>query len=227
MSGTLKLNNIQLGDSVTDSNNFSLVNNQDGSITLARGNIGATTQDVLKIDADGKVVAPQGAKSVDSDVMRILHIPAKIASGTFIDFSPADGSGIPSWAKEITILLAGVSTNGTSTVEVRFGTASGIETNGYLGSMQTGTSAIAHGTGFRDTASARAAASTEVSVFSFAYLTANVWVGTIKFSAIDTAGVHSGTGQKSMAGVLDRIRITTVNGTDTFDAGSISIIVKG
>jgi hypothetical protein len=34
-------------------------------------------------------------------------------------------------------------------------------------------------------------------------------------------------GLKSLSGVLDRIRITTVNGTDTFDAGSINIMYEG
>ena len=29
-----------------------------------------------------------------------------------------------------------------------------------------------------------------------------------------------------VAGVLDRIRLTTVNGTDTFDAGSINILYE-
>jgi hypothetical protein len=34
-------------------------------------------------------------------------------------------------------------------------------------------------------------------------------------------------GSKTLAGTLDRIRITTVNGTDTFDAGQINILYEG
>ena len=33
-------------------------------------------------------------------------------------------------------------------------------------------------------------------------------------------------GQKALSDVLDRVRITTVNGTDTFDAGSINILYE-
>ena len=36
-----------------------------------------------------------------------------------------------------------------------------------------------------------------------------------------------GAGLKTLSGTLDRIRITTVNGTDTFDAGSINIMYEG
>jgi hypothetical protein len=31
----------------------------------------------------------------------------------------------------------------------------------------------------------------------------------------------------ALSGTLDRVRITTVNGTDTFDAGSINILYEG
>jgi hypothetical protein len=34
-------------------------------------------------------------------------------------------------------------------------------------------------------------------------------------------------GHVSLSGALDRIRLTTVNGTDTFDAGSVNIIYEG
>jgi hypothetical protein len=35
------------------------------------------------------------------------------------------------------------------------------------------------------------------------------------------------TGNVILSGTLDRVRITTVNGTDTFDAGSINILYEG
>jgi hypothetical protein len=40
-------------------------------------------------------------------------------------------------------------------------------------------------------------------------------------------GVTIGTGSLALGGTLDRVRITTVNGTDTFDAGSINIMYEG
>jgi hypothetical protein len=35
-----------------------------------------------------------------------------------------------------------------------------------------------------------------------------------------SANVLSAAGAETLSGALDRVRITTVNGTDTFDAGS-------
>ena len=48
-------NSIQLGDSATATQNFVLQTNVDGTAKLSRGNVGATTQDVLTVDAAGKV----------------------------------------------------------------------------------------------------------------------------------------------------------------------------
>lgn len=53
MAGILKAGAVQLGDSATATQNFTLRTNIDGTATLARGNVGATTQDILTIDAAG------------------------------------------------------------------------------------------------------------------------------------------------------------------------------
>jgi hypothetical protein len=58
-------------------------------------------------------------------------------------------------------------------------------------------------------------------------LTGNTWTETGSVS--NTTGgdfMFFSSGAKTLAGVLDRIRITTVNGTDTFDAGTINIIYE-
>lgn len=53
----LKSNSVQIGQSVTATNNFTLSvpASPDGTIKLARGNSGATTADVLTVDASGNV----------------------------------------------------------------------------------------------------------------------------------------------------------------------------
>lgn len=54
---TVKTTNAQLGLSVTPANNFTLTAEADnGTMKLARGNAGATTQDILTVDADGRIV---------------------------------------------------------------------------------------------------------------------------------------------------------------------------
>ena len=57
----------QLGLSSTPANNFVLdASANNGTMKLARGNAGATTQDVMTIDANGKVAFPQGKSAWNS-----------------------------------------------------------------------------------------------------------------------------------------------------------------
>jgi hypothetical protein len=58
-------------------------------------------------------------------------------------------------------------------------------------------------------------------------LNANVWVCSIAINrSQDVAQAIVGSGSVALSGTLDRVRITTVNGTDTFDAGSINILYE-
>lgn len=60
MAGLTK-SQIQLGDSATATQNFTLTSGAvDGTMKLARGNFGATTQDILTVDASGLAAFPQG-----------------------------------------------------------------------------------------------------------------------------------------------------------------------
>ena len=58
-------------------------------------------------------------------------------------------------------------------------------------------------------------------VSGFSYLGS----GTLNTIA-STNNAYINAGTITLGGVLDRIRITTVNGTDTFDAGSINILYE-
>lgn len=55
MAGQLKVNQLQLGDSTTPTQNFVLQTNVDGTAKLARGNAGGTTQDIITVDAAGYI----------------------------------------------------------------------------------------------------------------------------------------------------------------------------
>jgi hypothetical protein len=63
MAGTVKVNAVQLGDDATATKNLVIRSNVDGSFTLARGNLGATTQDIMTVDSAGKVLFPSGAQT--------------------------------------------------------------------------------------------------------------------------------------------------------------------
>lgn len=144
-------------------------------------------------------------------------------SGTSIDFT-----GIPSWAKRITVMFNGVSTNGTSNTMIRLGTVSGIESTGYAGSSSqngAGNAAYNFTTGIGIAQGAPGVALNGLAVI--ASLGANVWGISYNLGRSDTAEMILGGFSKTLSGTLDRIRITTVNGTDTFDAGTINILIEG
>jgi len=144
-------------------------------------------------------------------------------SGTSIDFT-----AIPSWVKRITIIFAGVSTNGTSMPLIQLGDAGGVETDGYVGGSctieGTDTTTIADSTaGLLIKFAAAASVMSGSAVFTL--INGNNWVGT---SIIGVAGGYTRFSQtnKTLTATLDRVRITTVNGTDEFDLGLINILYE-
>jgi len=146
-------------------------------------------------------------------------------SGTSIDFT-----GIPSWAKRITVMYNGVGTNGTSKVLVQIGDSGGIETSGYLGSVAFADSnevATNLSSGFITDNSTNAAgvrhgviiiSQVDAAAFSYACF-GNI--GRSDLAAVSVVG-----GSKALSAVLDRVRITTVGGTETFDAGTINVLYE-
>ena len=146
-------------------------------------------------------------------------------SGTSIDFT-----GIPSWVKRITVMFSGVSTNGTSPFLIQIGNGAVIST-GYTsstvgatsGNVVTGSSQTA---GFGLT-NANIAANTYFGQTVILNITGNTWESQTNIvSAVNTFSTYLSGGVLALGGALDRVRITTVNGTDTFDAGSINILYE-
>lgn len=171
-----------------------------------------------------------GSASVTINSGAVLGITSGTAvastSGTSIDFT-----SIPSWVKRITVMLNGVSTNGTSGFQVQIGSGSIDATNykSVVGSQTPSGSALGAGTsttGFY-IFQLPAAATTVQGVVTLSGFGANVWVGQSACNNIDgTPYISYSSGSKTLSGTLDRVRITTVNGTDTFDAGSINILYE-
>lgn len=141
-------------------------------------------------------------------------------SGTSKDFT------IPSWAKKITVTLNGVSTNGTSALLLQIGSGS-ISSTGYSGQAWTGTGAGVITSGMPLTTASAAAAS----VNSVAVLTLtgnNTWsyMALTGVASSTNNGYHSAGVSPALGGAIDRLRLTTINGTDTFDAGSVNILYE-
>lgn len=201
--------------------------------TTSGGSLSQTTMKTQSIVNSANSASPVDftvAPTVSGTALRVtntstLTLGTAVAStsGTSIDFT-----GIPSWAKRITMMFNGVSTSGASVVQIQLGSGS-IQTSGYLGAVTNfnlnALSTANHGSGFYlDSGTSAAAVSTRHGKFSFELLSNNIYVasGSIGFSNATYSGFIGGS--VTLSGTLDRVRITTVNGTDTFDAGSINIM---
>ena len=144
-------------------------------------------------------------------------------SGTSIDFT-----GLPAWIKRLTVMFTGVSTNGTSIVQIQLGSGS-FTTTGYLCSGTTVSAAVGAalytaGFGFGNS---RAATVISSGNFVISNLTSNTWSGFGLLARSEGAVIDYSAGSIALGGVLDRVRITTVNGTDAFDAGTVNIMYEG
>jgi len=142
-------------------------------------------------------------------------------SGTNIDFT-----GIPSWVKRITVMLSAVSTNGTANLQVQLGTSSGFVTSGYNTSATSGGGAAIFVTTGLITTWANAATNSCYGVLIISSLGNGDWVYTGAVRTNGTQALNASGGGGTVSGTLDRIRLTTVGGTDTFDAGSVNILYE-
>lgn len=160
-----------------------------------------------------------------SNVLPVLGT-AVTASGTSVDFT-----GIPSWVKRITVMFNGVSTNGTSPPQVQLGAGS-VTTSGYLGSNTFNNGTLAFGANFTSgiglgvNTSAWAASCVIQGSVCITLQTGNTWAATGSVGRSDAIGSYVTNSGLTLSGTLDRVRITTVNGTDTFDAGTINILYE-
>jgi hypothetical protein len=168
-------------------------------------------------NSDRSITLPDG----DGAMPLIKLETAKTATGTAVDFT-----SIPSWVKRITVMFSDLSTNGTSQYICQLGDSGGVENTGYAGGILSGGSFTVYSAGFSFNTNV-AAASVYYGSVTILKLNGNQWVATTACNAGATFANGSGSGSKTLSDTLDRIRITTVNGTDTFDAGTINIMYEG
>jgi hypothetical protein len=144
-------------------------------------------------------------------------------SGTSIDFT-----SIPSWVKRITVMFNGVSTSGISAIITQIGTSSGILSSGYadsIGTIATSTASVLSATTGFTTANLGANTDAVSGSVTLCLLGSNVWAasGTTRLTSVRICYLA---GSVTLGGTLDRVRITTFTGTDTFDAGTINILYE-
>jgi hypothetical protein len=127
-------------------------------------------------------------------------------------------------------MFGGISTNGTSNLLIRLAGSSGVESTGYVSDTTTASSSVG-------TAASTAGfilcnsivASDLISgniVLCLLNSSTNIWTQSAVLNRSGGGGVVLSGGYKTITGSLTQVRITTVGGTDTFDAGSINILYE-
>jgi hypothetical protein len=183
----------------------------------------------VRVEVDGLTTATTRvwtAADRDLTVGGVTGTAVASTSGTSIDFT-----SIPSGTKRITVTFASVSTNGTSNLLVRIGDTNGVSATGYVGAGTITNGAGGGGaanftTGFGIASGAAAAVIHGTVTLTLADPATNAWVAAVMTARSDAAFSMVGAGSKALAAVLDRVSITTVNGTDAFDAGAINIMYE-
>ena len=196
-----------------------------GGVTLSAASTGSEFTATLPANTGTVLTTASTAVVTPAMLTQPLTLGTAQAStsGTAIDFT-----GIPSWVRRVTVMFNGVSLSGTSRLVVRLGTSSGVVAAGYTAvaiaiNSASSTAGAAETTGF--SVFQNLAADTVSGHMVISRITGNTWVAshTVRVAATICS---IGGGDITLAADLDRIRITTVGGTDTFDAGSINIMYE-
>ena len=220
LTGNLTLNaqsDLRLADA--DSSNWVALH----APSTVAANVTLTVPSTLGSADQSLVTDAAGVLSFASRSRLVRGTAVATTSGTSIDFT-----SIPSWARLITVMFQTVSTNGTSAVQVQLGTSGGIEISGYFCDVATitGTNTCTYtgsSSGFALPGST--AAIFRTGILTLANITSNSWVASGTCTGEATLAGFS-QGRKALSSTLDRVRLTTVSGTDTFDVGLVNIIYQ-
>lgn len=198
----------------SSANLASAVTDETGSGALVFANTPTLVTPILGTPTSGTLTNCTGYNSIT------LGTSQPTTSGTSIEFT-----SIPSGVKRITMMFDGVSTNagGSNLVLVQLGSTT-YTTTGYDSEITAVNGATTGGTGSTAGFAVAwvAAANTFSGLATFVLMGSNTWV----YSSIcryASGAVMQGAGRITISSTLDRIKLLTANGTDTFDAGNINI----
>lgn len=189
------------------------------TVSASQAEMEAGTESALRSMSPLRVAQAIAALGVSGFTVR-TPVTMATSSPTEIGFT-----SIPAGVSMVIVGFKGASTNGTSGQIIQLGHSGGYVVTGYEGTVEIGTTRAAHNTGFLLSASTTAsmahrghlilvrmdAAGTEWSMH-----------GNLSLDA-GANGVYSNSGSVTLAGALDRIRWTTVGGTDVADGGTMNI----
>lgn len=163
------------------------------------------------------------AAAVAARMQYSLSAVIATTSGTFIDLPP-----IPSWAKRITLIPSDVSTSGTSGFRLQVYENGALITSGYkccTAYLSSGSNNAQTTDRIFDTGSSAATVSS--GLITLVTGGGNKWGQANTLCRFSDNATQTGAGGITLAGLLTGLRLSTSNGTDVFDGGSISMLVEG
>lgn len=200
--------------------NMRVIGNISGSLA-APSEVSILDEDDMVSDSATAVATQQSIKAYTETYVAsryVLDTVKASTSGTSIDFT-----GIPSWAKRITVVFNGVSTNSTDDMIVQLGDNGGIEITGYLSYATDfgGIQAFTNGFGLTRSYSAT---SLNNGTLVLTKISGNIWVANGNIG--NATAVSSSVGTKTLSDTITQIRISTEGGAGVFDAGSVNIMYE-
>jgi hypothetical protein len=188
--------------------------------------LGIASTTVPPLDSVTEPMLRSGAVTPRVLAQPLSQITEVNATGTAVDFT-----GIPSWARRVMVSFNGVSTNGNSLVVLRLGAGS-IATSGYVAtyalvpdaaggsvrSSRTNSSIIVTGNSVP--------ADNRYGTITLCNCGNNMWIASGVVGTVSFDNVSMVCGGLRLGGILDRLQITTENGTDIFDFGTISLLYE-
>lgn len=177
-------------------------------------------------------LAATGAITGSSTVAGSTGILYPLTSSTAVTLTTqtsVDFTSIPSWVKRITVMFSAVSTNGSSIPQIQLGSTT-FATSGYIGASFISASATSpagtvNSAGFLIGGNSGSGYS-RTGTMTINLLTGNTWASSHTLGDNVNNYTYWGGGSIALGGTLDRVRLTTVNGTDTFDAGSVNLLYE-
>ncbi|MCM5554014.1 hypothetical protein [Pleomorphomonas sp. NRK KF1] len=188
---------------------------------LARRVVGTGANNLVALDVAGKLPAIDGSQ--------LINLPSSLKRGVSVSLTgtAVDFTGLPPGIQLLKVAFFGVSTTGSGDGIIQLGTETGFAVTGYLsgggaagGSNSTGGHSATNGLLF---SAPGAASGVSSGILTIARVTGNKWVSGLASGRDDVNYLFGAGGRKELAEELTRIRLTTINGADVFDAGKVNI----
>jgi hypothetical protein len=195
-----------------------------GSERLRVGTAGQLGIGGANYGTSGQVLTSGGSGAAPSWVT-----PAGITSGTAVSASGTSiaFTSIPSSVKRISLLFNATETNGAANAYVQLGTGGTPTTSGYLSTFSRVWSSVNR---YDSTDAFLIPIDNDGMVLSgiitFANISGNTWICSGVVAQTNGGGTTmsmQGGGTVTLGGVLNYLRVTTANGTDSYNAGTLNI----